>query len=292
MLACLVVAGATMTAGSMVARAQSAPGTRSNESALSEFGRSGARAIRSFDFDERPQGNLEPVPMLWVRHDSSGFPSYAGGRFDLETGHGSAPSFYLESSGRSCAYHYSGLDIDAEPHTDYRITAHIKPDRLTYARAYLSAYLLDANGVKIDGTERRSRFVGGDSNAEKWQDVSVRLLGNVDGAYSIGLAVWVVQRSEWWFGAQPLKYIDHKDVHGGAWFDDITVYRLPSVDLSTTASAVGNVYASDEIPTLLVRGGDSSFRELQTRLTVRNAAGRIVRREKIGLANQAESRTR
>jgi len=291
-LAYLVVTGATMTAGSTVTRAQSASGARANQFALSKSGLSGDRAVRLFDFDERPQGNLEPVPMLWTRHDSPGFPSYAGGRFDLETGHGSPPSFYLESRGRSCAYHYSGLDIDAEPHADYRITVHIKPDRLTHARAYISAYLLDANGVKIDGTERRSRFVGGEPNAAQWQDVSVRLLGNVDGAYSIGLAVWVVQRSEWWFGAQPLKYIDHKDVHGGAWFDDISVYRLPSVDLSTTATAAGNVYAADEIPILLVRGGDSSFRELQTRLTVRDAAGGIVRREKIGLMQQAESRTR
>ncbi len=287
-----MVAGATMTAGSMVTRAQSAPGGRTNQSPLPEFVRSGDHAIRLFDFNERPLGNLEPVPMLWTRHNHPGFPSYAGGRFDLESGYGSPPSFYLESRGRSCAYHYSGLDIDAVPHADYRITVHIKPDRLTHARAYISAYLLDANGMKIDGTERRSRFVGGDPNAEQWQDVSVRLLGNVDGAYSIGLAVWVVQRSEWWFGAQPLKHIDHKDVHGGAWFDDITVYRLPSVDLSTTASAAGNVYAADVNPILLVRGGDSSLRELQTRLTVRDAAGRIVRREKIGLTQQTESRIR
>ena len=291
-LAYLVVTGATMTAGLMVTRAQSAPGGRANQSALSKSGRSGDRVIRLFDFNERPQGNLEPVPMLWTRHESPGFPSYAVGRFDLDTGYDSPPSFYLESRGRSCAYHYRGLDIDAEPHTDYRIAARIKPDRLTYARAYISAYLLDADGVKIDGTERRSRFVDGASNAEQWQDVSVRLLGNVDGAYSIGLAVWVVQRSEWWFGAQPLKHIDHKDVHGGAWFDDISVYRLPSVDLSTTAAAAGNIYAADAIPILLVRGGDSSFRELQTRLTVRDAAGRIVRREQIGLTQPAESRTR
>ena len=233
-LAYLVVTGATLTAGSMITRAQSAPGA--NQPAKSESGRSGDRVVRLFDFDERPLGNLEPVPMLWTRRDGPGFPSYAGGRFDLETGYGSPPSFYLESRGRSCAYHYKGLDIDAEPHTDYRITASIKPDHLTYARASLSAYLLDAGGVKIDGTERRSRFVGGDPKAEQWQDVSVRLPGNVDGAYSLGWAVWVVQRSEWWSGAQSLKHIDHKDVHGGAWFDDITVYRLPNVDLSTTAS--------------------------------------------------------
>ena len=291
-LAYLVVTGATMTAGPMLTQAQSAPGTRANQSATSESGRSGDRVVRLFDFDERPQGNLEPVPMLWTRRDGPGFPSYAGGRFDLETGYGSPPSFYLESRGRSCAYHYKGLDIDAEPHTDYRITASIKPDHLTYARAYLSAYLLDAGGVKIDGTERRSRFVGGDPKAEQWQDVSVRLPGNVDGAYSIGLAVWVVQRSEWWSGAQSLKHIDHKDVHGGAWFDDITVYRLPNVDLSTTASGSGHVYAADAIPILLVRGGDSSIQELQTSLAVRDAAGRIVHREQIVLTQPAESRTR
>ncbi len=248
----------------------------------------GDRVVKHFDFDETKRGNFESIPMLWERHCGRGFPEYAKGRFDFQIGYDSPPSFYLQLDGRSCAYHYTGLHIEVEPDSDHRIEARIRPDRLKHARAYVSAFLLDANGLRIDGTERWSRLVGGDPQSQEWEEVSVRIPGNVDAAYSIGLSVWVVQRSHWWWGEQTIKHIDHKDVQGGAWFDDIVVYRLPSIELSSTASDRGNLYTAHEQPVLQVRVGDPNQHGLQADLIVRDASGRIVHGERIGVAGQQE----
>ena len=62
------------------------------------------QVIKHFDFDERSQGNLESIPMLWERHRGPGFPKYANGEFDFQVGYAARPSFYLHSNGRNCAY--------------------------------------------------------------------------------------------------------------------------------------------------------------------------------------------
>lgn len=232
------------------------------------------RIIRHFDFDERSLGNLESVPMYWVRHVSLGFPAYAQGRFDTGVGHEAPPSFYLNANGRSCAYEYSGLDIQIEPSSEYRVTGWLKPDRMRYTRAYLSAFLLDANGRRIHGTERRSRLVGGEE-AKGWEEVTVRLPSDVVGAYSIGLAIWVVQRALWSSKESAAREIDHRDIDSGVWLDDIVVFRLPSVELSSEGVKQGRVYSEDESPVLLAKIGDAGRRNAKASLTIRDSAGAI-----------------
>ena len=63
------------------------------------------RIVHRFDFDERAAGNLEDIPKFWERVRRPGFPHYAYGVFDLTVGRPAAPSFYLNSEGRSVAYH-------------------------------------------------------------------------------------------------------------------------------------------------------------------------------------------
>ena len=249
--------------------------------------RGGQRVIKQFDFDEARRGNFEPIPMLWERHRDRGFPEYVEGSFDIETGHGAPPSFYLQSRGRNCAFNYTGLDITSEPGHDYLISARVKPRRLKHARAFVSAFMRDANGLRIDGTERRSRLVGGPDDEAPWHEVAVRLPGDVDGAYSIGLSVWVVQRSYWQDTDPAVNDIDHKDVHGAAWFDDIAVYRLPNIELSSTAAAWGNVYSSQDVPVLLMKVGDVVERGLRAGLEVRNGAGAKVYDQQIDADDRA-----
>lgn len=247
----------------------------------------GRRVIKQFDFDEAHRGNFEALPMFWERHRDRGFPEYVQGSFDVETGHGAPPSFFLQSKGRNCAYHYTGLDITSEPGNDYLISARVKPQRLKNARAFISAFMRDANGLQIDGTERRSRLVGGPDDTPTWREVSVRMSGDVDGAYSIGISVWVVQRSHWQDADPAINDIDHKDVYGSAWFDDIAVYRLPNIELSSTAAGRGNVYSSQEVPVLLVKVGDVVERGLRSGLRVRDGAGATVYEQQIEAGDRA-----
>ena len=82
--------------------------------------------------------------MLWSRIKAPGFPTYVTGWFDDQTGRSAPPSFYLNLNGRSCAYEYSGLDILIDPESNYRISASIRPHKLSYARAYITAFFVDA----------------------------------------------------------------------------------------------------------------------------------------------------
>lgn len=244
------------------------------------------RIVKHLDFDERKLGNLESIPMHWVRHQGEGFPPYARGRFDHEVGCEAPPSFYLALDGRSCAYHYTALDIAVVPESDYRVVARVRTDGLEYARAYISAYLLDANGERLEGTEQRSQLLGGAPTSQQWAEVSVRLRGNVEAACSIGLTLWAVQRAQWRSGEEEIKHIDLKDVHGGAWFDDIIVYRLPSIELTSDAIQRGNFYRVDEPATLLVRVADSDQSGLQAQLVVHGMDGRVAHEELIQPTSQ------
>ncbi len=246
----------------------------------------GSRVVKHFDFDERPLGNLDSVPMLWIRRDAAGFPPFALGGFDSQIGCQAAPSFYLGLNGRSCAYDYSGLDIVIEPDSHYRVAARIRPDRLRSARAYLSAFLLDANGQRIEGSEIKSPLIGGEADSE-WQPVTLDIPGDLDGAYAIGLTAWAVQREVWWDGPEKPRHIDHKDVTGGAWFDDVLVYRLPNVVLTTSAAERGNLFSASETPVLLVKVGDANRHELVARLTVHDAAGGEIYSEPIEVTRDA-----
>lgn len=238
----------------------------------------GHRIVKTFDFDEHGAGNLDEIPMMWEKHEAVGFPDYALGKFDRIVGHDSPPSFYLDLNGNNCAYSYAGLDIAAEPNSDYRIVAYVMPDRLNHARAFISAYFLDANGERIADSERTSQLMGGEDGS-RWREVSIRLHGNIKSAFSIGLSAWVVQSSAWRSGDRPARHIEHKDIRGGAWFDDIRVYRLPSVELSSTTKDGSNVFEPHETPGFLVRLGDLSRQGLRASLTVRNAAGETIHQE-------------
>ncbi len=235
------------------------------DSAVAETPGAGERVVKRFDFDERPLGNLESIPMLWRKHRAVGFPDYASGHLDESMGHEAAPSFYVELDGRSCAYTYTGFDITIEPRSDYRLVGFIKTDRLRSARAFLSAVFLDANGQPLPDSERRTPLV---ARNDVWSEVVIRMPSNVGAAHTLSVTAWVVQQEVWSTAPRRVGHIDRKDVHGGAWFDDILVYRLPSVELTTSAEASGHLYEPDQDPVLRVKLGESSWHGARATLTV------------------------
>ncbi len=245
------------------------------------------RIVKSFDFDERKHGNVEEIPMYWCRHLQAGFPHYLEGRFDYAVYHDKAPSFYLGLNGHSLGYVYTGDDIPTYGHGDYLISLWIKPDRLRYARAYASAFFCDANGRKLAGTERFSAFVGGQKDTSEWHQVTIRLAGGCSEARQIGLGVWVTQQ-EIGSGAEPGDdEIGRQDIHAGAWFDDINVFRLPRVHLSTGRQT--NLFTADEDVVLLVEIGDSDGQSLSADLAVDSVDGKRVLTRSIGVTNGEQS---
>jgi hypothetical protein len=232
------------------------------------------RIVHRFDFNERPEGNLEDVPKYWEPFRPPGFPRFAIGSFDSAVGRLAPPSFHLSSSGRDVAYQYAGPDARVRADTEYRIEGYIRPDRLARARVCLSAHFVDEYGQPLLGTMVRTRYIGGPDESAEWVGVELYLASAPANATSVGLIAWVLQESTWNTGAMLRRHISPVDVHGGAWFDDITIYRLPRVELGT--GTPGNVLAADDPRALKIVLADADGGGLSARLSISDADGEPV----------------
>lgn len=240
-----------------------------------------SRVVHRFDFDE--PNYFGDVPRGWQRFPDRtapdpAFPRYTAGRFDRAAGHNAAPSFYLQSDGRSIAFRYAGDETRVRP-GDYVVSGWVKPDRLHHGRAALSAYYLDWEGHFIPDTQRFSALVASGEGADAWQELSVILAAAPPQAHFVGVTCWVVQDEVW---AEPLdeyRRIRLRDVHGGAWFDDIVVKGRPRVLLTTRHP--GNVVEAPEPVRVQVVVADDETDGLAAELLVTDRAGALVARQPV-----------
>lgn len=270
----------------LIVSAQAAPGQGANDLVSSAIRR---RVVATFDFDERKRGNYETMPMNWQQIAGPGFPRFLEPRMDEEVGHPAPPSFHLSLAGGSVGCYYLSQEISVHPESDYRISAWILPDRLRNARAVLSAYFLDYGMNKLAGSERRAPAVRGDGGGSAWRKVSLTLPGGFEKARWIGLACYVEQAppAE---SATPLRPIERHDVRAGAWFDDMTVTRLPRATLSLDERT--GVYLADRPAVCDVIVADVDASDLAAELTVATEEGSVVRAETIALVRAGTTRQR
>ncbi len=235
------------------------------------------RIVKHFDFDEKPLENYTNLPMLWRPHRAELFPLHNEGRFDEQIGRAGQPSFRMEINGGSVAYRYEGNDIAVRTNSDYLVVAWARAGDLGSARAYVTACFLDRKGLPIAGTDRRSELVSG--TGDKWTPLRISMSGNVPGARYIGLTLWLSQQPIWDHSPKPPRFIDHEQIRGGAWFDDVTVYRLPRVLLRS--SRPSNVFAADEPVVILPEVSDPDGLHLRAVLDVQGADGQIVEQRQV-----------
>jgi hypothetical protein len=244
------------------------------------------RLIHRFDFDERGEGNLEDLPKYWVPFRPGGFPRFAYGEFDVDVGRAAPPSFYLASEGRNVAYQYIGPDTRVRASTDYRIEGYIWADRLRYARACLSAHFVDRRSRPLPATLVRSRFVGGPDESKGWAKVELYLPAAPEEAYTVGLNAWILQEPTWNTIVPTRRHITRWDVFGGAWFDDISIYALPRVDLSL--GAPGNVLPPGQPKELLVLLADNEDAGVQGHLSITSSDGTLVVQQMVPVVGGAD----
>ncbi len=229
------------------------------------------RLVHHFDFNEREAGNLENLPMFWEAIRPEGFPRFAEGSFDEQFGLTDSVSFHLKSEGRNVAYSYVGPDTRVQPNTSYLVEAHIRPDKLEHARAWMSAHFLDEDRQPIMESLVRTRYVGGFEDESQWGKVRMYLPNAPPEARTIGLMVWVVQDPVWNRSMRIRRHIPRTDIDGGAWFDDITIYALPRLILES--SSPGNVLVPGEEQSLRVVFADYSDTTLAGKLFVFDRLG-------------------
>ncbi len=235
------------------------------------------RVTKVFDFDEERFGNYENMPMNWQQLTAPahpGHPRFLEPMFDKTVGHLAPPSFKLPLAGGSLACHYLAKDISVHPSCDYLVTAWIRPQGLNHARAYITAYFLDHALQELTTSRHRSDEIRGGNDDEPWQRVTVQLVGGFERARWIGISVHVEQSEMPDVGPTAPRPIRRQDIRAAAWFDDITVVRLPRVRLNM--SAPGNVFEHDRQVSCVARVVDLDGRGLKTHLEVLDADGEIL----------------
>lgn len=237
------------------------------------------RLVKRFDFNEQPLGNYETMPMHWRQIVAPGHPRYLEPAFDMSVGHTAPPSFRLALAGGSLACDYLAREISVHPDCSYLVTAWIKPAGLANARAYIRAYYLDHAFQTIADSETRSMDVRGPGSNEPWTSVRLQLPAGYEQARWIGLSVHVEQPEPAPAGPNDLRPIRRDDVHGVAWFDDISVLRAPTVSLRLTDS--GNVFQHDEQPYCDALVADLDGRGLETSLELLDADGNTIARHAV-----------
>ncbi len=234
-----LVQSAVATPGA--AGARPLPTAARTAAAPEDSGNAAYRLLRLFDFDERPLGNYESVPMYWNRLSGEGLPRYSAGRFDEETGHDGAPSFRFDLLGGSICYEYRRDDLRIVPAADYLVVAYIRTADMIDAAAFVETHFVDGDGAVIAESTRVSDVVrsaepagaaAGEPAADDWRRVEITLTGDYPLAAALRLRLWVLQDHVWRpRDSTAIDPIIRQDVRATAWFDDIAVYRLPRLRL-------------------------------------------------------------
>jgi hypothetical protein len=232
------------------------------------------RTLRTIDFEERRMGNVEDVPMNWVKLEGSGLPHYVNARLVNDLARSGDTSFRFDLNGGSLVYRYSAGHIPVQRGAHYRVDAWVRTTPLRRARARVTAYLADSDGVAIPGTLVHSELYAARTGDEAWKKLSAEISVSDPAAASLVIEIGLLQ---------PQRYRDRElgdrtlltqDIRGSAWFDDITVAQVPKVSMHTLRA--GNVHPRGEPVQLVVNVNDRFVDDLAGRLVVRDASGREV----------------
>ncbi|MBX3393981.1 MAG: hypothetical protein KF841_01300 [Phycisphaerae bacterium] len=263
-----------LTAPSLDGVAVGQPATTTTQSMQND---SLARIVRSFDFDERKFGNYDSMPMNWRQIVEPGYPRFLEPRIDETIGHDAPPSFHLALQGGNLGAVYVGREIPIDPRCAYRIVGWIRPRGLKHAGAFISAHYLAADGSILPNTERRSDVAR--DNGEQWVEVSIDLAPSAEHARWISLACRVEQSPIGGEASESYKSIEHRDARGEAWFDDISVIRMPYVSLELNRK--DSIFEKGEAPEASIRLSDVDGRGIRAELTLVNADGQPVEQREI-----------
>lgn len=239
-----------------------------------------SRVTKRFDFDERKLGNFETMPMNWRQLVEPGYPRFLEPRIDESIGHDAAPSFQFQLTNGNLGAYYLARDIAVDPSSAYRITAWIKPRGLNHGAAFLTAGYLGQNLKLMPSTERHSELVRGGGDNEPWTRVVIDLPGGVEHARCITLSCRVEQT----VGGKPAAGstpadVTYHDVTGAAWFDDITIVRMPRIRLDLTDPQ--GVFESGIPPAAVVGLRDLNCSQLSLELDLFDADGRLIDRHAV-----------
>jgi hypothetical protein len=232
------------------------------------------RVLKSFDFEERKLGNAEELPMNWNKVDGAGLPHYVNGRLATDKARSGRYSFRLDLNGGSLIYRYDAGRIRVQQGAHYRVEGFVRTTALANAKARLTAFVADADGVAIGGTVRHSEPFASRREDDPWQRIAVELSADSPKAASLVIELELLQPQLHAPNTLGQRTLFTQDIRGSAWFDDVSVSQVPRVRMSTERP--GNVFRRGDPLRMQVLVSDRFTDDLAAQLSVHDATGRKV----------------
>jgi hypothetical protein len=231
-----------------------------------------SRILHTFNFEEREQGNDEDQPMHWDKLESIDMPHYVRGRLTTDRHRNGKYSFRMDLDGGSCIYRYQPGLLRVQPNAHYRFEAYCHTTILRYARARLTAYFTDLDGHPLPATVTHSDLFCSQGDDDGWHLMSVELTADRDQATFLVIQMELLQPNLYSTSTLGQRALFLQDVHGSAWFDDMTVSQVPQVSLKTDRP--GNVFRRGDPRNLFVIVNDHQTNDLSVQLVVTDADDR------------------
>ena len=232
------------------------------------------RVLRIIDFEERKLGNEEDLPMHWDKISGEGLPHYVNGILATDRARSGQYSFRFDLNGGSLIYRYDPNQLPVLSGAHYRVRVFCQTTAMPSARARLTAYFTDQDGHPLTDMIRHSEPYAAKTDGEDWKQLSVEL--NADNPKAAYLAVELELLQPERYETTPLYEgaLWPQDIHGSAWFDDVSVAQVPDATISSDTTA--NIFRLGEPVRLGVSINDLFTDDLQMRLIIVDATGRMI----------------
>jgi hypothetical protein len=233
-----------------------------------------SRTLRTFDFEERRLGNLEDLPMSWVKVEGANLPHYVNGRLATGRARSGQYAFRFDLDGGGLSYRYDATQIRVRNGAHYRVETYCQTTVLPRARARLTAFFTDLDGHPLRDMVRHSALYAAAADDEPWKRLAVELTADERAAYLV-VELGLLQPQHYTVpGALGERTLLTQDIRGSAWFDDVSVSQVPRVRLRTEHP--GNLFKRGEPLRLKVFVNDRFVEDLAAQLVVRDAEGKTV----------------
>ncbi|MGI9014102.1 MAG: hypothetical protein ACR2GY_07620 [Phycisphaerales bacterium] len=242
------------------------------------------RQVRHFDFEEIvEQPYLMPIGFERVL-ERPGLTDFGSMQFSNQHAHDGNWSFEFELAGGSMAMALHSKEISIVPGGNYLITGYIRTEGITHARARLSARFDDQRMEPLHGSTKSSELV---RSPDAWQRVSIAMPAPDRDAASLIVELEVLQPGDFQTGVRDRSVPQLEDVSGRVWFDDITIWHIPTVSLTTGQPDERVLAQSDQ--RLRIAVNDIAGEPLDARLTIVNVNSEVVHRSRFTLERGREA---
>ncbi len=232
-----------------------------------------SRILRTFNFEERQQGNKEDLPMHWTKIQGPGMPHYVEGQLATDRQRSGSYSFRFDLNGGSVAYRFDPKRVKVQPRAQYRVEGYVQTTVLAHARARLTAYYLDIDQHPITSSIKHSELYAAKQDNEPWRHLHVELSAEPAACYLV-VELGLLQPALYAAESLGNQTLFPQDIRGSAWFDDLMISQVPRVSMTTDRP--GNVFRQGEALSLQVVVSDWSTDDLAAQLVIKDAAGKTV----------------